>query len=124
MYANSVLYALFAIWMTFSPEKTAAAIGYEQLSASGRSEFLVVYGGLQAGLACFFAVLGANASLHKLGLVFALCLYVPIALYRLVTVGRFWPVQGTTLAIAALEILLLAIAVALLAADGAPPTAR
>jgi hypothetical protein len=30
-------------------------------------------------------------------------LYAPIVLYRLVTVGRFWPVSSLTLGIAGLE---------------------
>jgi hypothetical protein len=39
--------------------------------------------------------------------IFALCLYAPIAVYRLVTVGRYWPVSRVTLIVASLEIALL-----------------
>jgi len=42
LYANAVMYAVFAVWMTLSPQRTAAALGYQSLSASGRSEYLVI----------------------------------------------------------------------------------
>ncbi len=51
--------------------------------------------------------LGANPALHPTGAVFSVILYAPIVLYRLVTVGRFWPVSSLTLGIAGLEVALL-----------------
>ncbi len=116
LYANAALYAAFALWITLSPWKTSVAIGYESLTSSGRSEYLVVYGGLQLGLAAFFALLAVNVQMHRLGLLFSVCLYVPIVLYRLITVGRFWPVESTTLIVGALEVVLLVAAIALLVA--------
>lgn len=116
LYANAALYAAFALWITISPWKTSVSIGYEALSASGRSEYLVVYGGLQLGLAAFFALLAVDSEAHRMGLLFSICLYVPIVLYRLITVGRFWPVASTTLIVGALEIILLVAAIALLIA--------
>ena len=91
-------------------------MGYGTLGASGRSEYLVVYGGLQLGLAVFFALLAIDLQLHRLGLLFSVCLYVPIVLYRLITVGRFWPVESTTLIVGALEVVLLVAAIVLLVA--------
>lgn len=107
LYANAVLYAVFAIWQTLSPWKTAAAVGYESLSASGRSEYLVVYGGLQLGLAAFFIFAAASPLWQRAGLMLAVCLYLPIVAYRTVTVIRFWPVGSTTLVVAGLEVALL-----------------
>ena len=114
LYANALMYLVFAGWMTFSPWRTAAAVGYETLSRSGKSEYLVVYGGLQLGLAAFFAVTALSAQTHRLGLLFALCLYASIVAYRVVTVIKFWPVEATTLWVGALEVALLLIAIALL----------
>lgn len=113
LYLNAALYLVFAAWMTFSPWKTAATVGYESLSASGRSEFLVIYGGLQLGLAALFAFTAVVPAHRRFGLVVALCLYLPIVLYRIVTVARFWPVKSTTLVVGALEVGLLVAAVAL-----------
>ncbi len=104
---NAALYLLFALWCTLSLSKTAATIGYEVLSASGRSEFLVVYGGLQLGLAALFAYTAANPQLQRPGVLIALFFYVPIVAYRVVTVLKFWPVRSATLYVGALEVLLL-----------------
>jgi hypothetical protein len=117
LYLNSALYIVFAIWMTLSPWRTATAMGFEQLAASGRSEYLVIYGGLQLGLAAFFGFAASSASMHRTGLLFALCLYAPIVLYRVITVWRFWPVKGLTLTVAALEVALLVAALFLFRAN-------
>jgi hypothetical protein len=113
LYLNAALFVVFAIWMTLSPWRTATAMGFEQLAASGRSEYLVIYGGLQFGLAAFFGIAAASTSMHRTGVLFAVCLYAPIVLYRIVTVWRFWPVKGLTLTVAALEIALLLAALVL-----------
>jgi hypothetical protein len=107
LWVNAALYLLFAAWVTLSPWRTAANIGFEKLSASGKSEYLVVYGGLELGLALFFAITALSDQHRRIGLIFALCLYAPIVLYRAVTVPLFWPVASTTLFVAALEVGLL-----------------
>lgn len=112
LYFNAALYAAFALWCTFSAAPTARALGYESLSRSGISEYVVVYGGLQLGLALFF-VYCVQAGAQRAGLVFALALYVPIVLFRAVSVARQWPVSSTTLATAGIEVVLLAVAVIL-----------
>jgi hypothetical protein len=105
---NAVLYALFAAWCTLSPGRTATNIGYTTLSPSGRTEYLVVYGGLQLGLAIIFAMLArGDVALQRFGILASLCLYVPIVTYRVVAAVRFWPLEPTTLAVATLEVLLL-----------------
>lgn len=112
LYANALLYAVFAAWCTFAPRRTAEAMGYASLSASGQSEYLVVYGGLQLGLGLFFLYC-ARTGEERLGLLLALALYAPIVAYRVVTVGRFWPIGGATLWVAGLELALLLASVAL-----------
>jgi hypothetical protein len=107
LYVNAALYLLFAVWSTLTPWKVAPNIGYETLSASGRSEFLVVYGGLELGLAALFAYMAANPPLQRPGVVIALFFYAPIVAYRLVTVLKFWPVSRMTLGVGSLELALL-----------------
>jgi hypothetical protein len=107
LYLNALLYLLFAVWCSFAPQQTAASLGYESLTSGGRSEYLVVYGGLQVGLAVTFWLLARNSDWHRAGVVVALSLYAPIVLYRSVTVARHWPVGGLTLATAGLEAVLL-----------------
>lgn len=112
LWINAVIYVAFAAWCTLSPTRTATGVGYASLTSSGMSEYLVVYGGLQLGLGLFFAWC-ARRGLERTGLIFALALYVPIVVYRAASVIRQWPVASTTLAVAALELSLLASALAL-----------
>lgn len=120
LYGNAALYAVFAAWCTIARRSTSRNLGYEELSSSGHSEYLVVYGGLQLGLAAFFAYVASQPSLHRAGLVFALALYVPIVVYRAATVLAFWPVRGMTLGVAALEAVLLVAAIALYLRSSSP----
>jgi hypothetical protein len=114
LYFNSALYLLFAIWCTLAPQKTAQSLGYSALSSAGRSEYLVIYGGLQFGLAILFALLARDPSLLRFGLKVSLFLYLPIVAYRIVTVWRFWPVPPLTLGTGVLEFCLLVSAASLL----------
>jgi hypothetical protein len=104
---NAALYGGLALWCTLKHEQTARASGFATLDNSGHSEYLVIYGGLQLGLAGFFAYMGLHEEHHRLGLLFSVLLYAPIVLYRAITVARYWPVSGLTLGIGALETALL-----------------
>lgn len=108
---NSALYVLFALWCTLKATNTANNLGYVSLNNSGRSEYLVIYGGLQIGLAVMFFLLSRDAAFHKLGILISIGLYAPIVLYRLVTIGKFSPVSPLTLSVGALETGLLIAAV-------------
>ncbi len=112
LYFNAVLYVVFAAWCTFASSQTAKAIGYEALSRSGVSEYLVVYGGLQLGLGLFFLYC-AKAGEQRIGLMLALAIYAPIVIYRAATLIRQWPVANTTLYTALLEAAMLLGALAL-----------
>ena len=83
--------------MTFLPWNTAHAVGYLTLSNGGRSECLVIYGGLQLGPALFFVLPARSIDMQRAALVFAVCPYASIVLYRLITLAKFWPVAGLTL---------------------------
>jgi hypothetical protein len=107
LYLNAALYACFALWCTFAAEKTSVNLGYLSLAPGGRSEYLVIYGGLQLGLAGAFWLLARQPELNRVGVVFALVLYGPIVVYRIVTLFRFWPVATLTVATGCLETVLL-----------------
>lgn len=108
LWFNAVLYAGFALWCTFAVTKTAAAIGYVGLNNGGRAEYMTVYGGLQLGLALFFAYCAYTPRLQGVGVVFGLCLYVPIVLWRMIGLAQNWPVGNNTLMVAGLEVFMLA----------------
>ena len=89
--------------------------GYASLDSGGRSEYLVVYGGLQLGLALIYVLLArGDATLVRFGILASVCLYAPIVVYRAITVLRIWPAPSLTLVVGALELGLLAVAVVLL----------
>ena len=102
LYLNAFLYFLLAAWCTLFPAETAAAVGFQTLTRSGQSEYLVIYGGLQLGMAFLFAYF-AWSKQPRNGLVLALAFYAPIVAYRAVTMLLFWPVEPTTLLLAVLE---------------------
>lgn len=107
LYLNSILYLLFAIWCTVSWQSTSTRLGYLTLSNGGRSEYLVIYGGLQIGLAILFFLLASNATYFRPGLLISIGLYSPIVIYRAITLFMNWPVLGLTLATGGLESILL-----------------
>ena len=106
LYLNALLYGLLAVWCTLLPETTSSAVGYQVLSKSGQSEYLVIYGGLQLGMAFLFAYFAWTRQPRN-GLVVALAFYVPIVLYRGFTLAQLWPLEPTTLLLAGLEWALL-----------------
>lgn len=106
LWINAVLYLALAVWCTLSPLKTANAVGYTQLSPAGQSEYLVIYGGLQLGMAFLFGYF-AWIDQPRTGLVVALAFYVPIVLFRSVSLAKLWPVSAPTVALAGVEIVLL-----------------
>jgi len=113
LWLNALLFLGFAGWCTLKPNETAKALGYEALSRGGQSEYLVIYGGLQLGLAAAFALFAWQQTQRTTGLAFALCLYGGIVLYRAVTLWTYGPVPALTWAVAALELVLLVIAAVL-----------
>lgn len=112
LWINAVLYALLALWCTLMPGQTSQSIGFVQLSSSGQSEYAVIYGGMQFGFAFLFAWTALSGN-HRFGLIFALAIYVPILLFRIISVARYWPVSTTTLGTGVLELLLTAAAILL-----------
>ena len=107
LYLNAAIYLLFAVWCTVAPSATANNLGYTVLSNGGHSEYLVIYGGLQLGLAALFFVLARDPATLRLGLLISICLYAPIVLFRIVTVVKFWPVPAITKGTGVLELSLL-----------------
>jgi len=116
LYLNAGLYLLLAIRCSLRWRETSRALGYTTLSHSGQSEYLVVYGGLQLGLAVGFLLLARDPVLHRFALMFATALYAAIVAFRIPTAIAFAPVAATTWIVAALELFLFAAAAALLLA--------
>ena len=80
--ANGVLYLGLALWCTLKPTSTSAAIGYQLPDNSARSEYLVVYGGLEVALGAFFLLCAFRRDMLETGLIFAAITYSCLMLYR------------------------------------------
>ena len=105
---NAVLYVLFAVWCTAAPEKTSEALGLKMTGGSGKSEYLTVYGGMEMGIAAFFAACALRAEWREAGLLFGVCFYAGLVLWRVPTLLLVPGISGLTYATAALEALLAA----------------
>ena len=107
LYLNSILYLLLTMRSTIASQSTSTRLGYLTMSKRGRSEYLVIYGGLQIGLAIMFFLLARNPLYFRLGLLISIGFYAPIVIYRVVTSLMNRLVSGSTLGTIALEALLL-----------------
>lgn len=112
LYINAAIYLIFSIWCSVASSSTAQSLGFISLNASGRAEYLTVYGGLQLGLGIIFGWAAWSGEL-RFGLIVALALYVPMVLWRIAGVSLNWPVANSTLYVAGLELAMMLAAVLL-----------
>lgn len=111
---NAVLYAIFAAWCSLAPQQTSTFLGLVRSNPGGESEYLAVYGGLQAGLAVFYGLAVVTPGYRHAALVFSLALYGGIVALRTIAILRLGFTEiGNARYAYVLEIILLLIALAL-----------
>ena len=120
---NAAIYALVGLACMLNPDRLARAIGYYTLDNSGSSDFLAVYAGLELGLAAFYLALAADERREETGLLFSLCLYGGLVLFRIPSLFLYNPVRWVTHVTAGLELLLLLGAIVLRARARRRPAA-
>lgn len=112
---NAVLYAVLGLWCALAPGTTSAFVGLTPVGPAGASEYVAVYGGLQLGLAAWFAFAAARPAHQPSALLFAALVYGGIVALRTTAVVKFgFPALGNARFAYGLELVLLASAVALL----------
>lgn len=109
LWINAIAYFGFALWCTIAPQATASAIGFTFSNSSARSEYITVYGGLEAAMAVFFLLGALREDLRWPALVFAVCLYSGLVLFRL---GTLITLSGLSRMIFVLFAMEMALAVA------------
>lgn len=114
LWLNAVMYLGLAAWCALRPAETAKALGYGELSAAGRTEFLTIYAGLELGLAAIYACLAWYSLLRPLGLMFSVFLYGGIVVFRLFALRRYRPESPVIRNLAAGEVAFLLIPLALI----------
>jgi hypothetical protein len=106
-WANAAVYLLIGLACMLNPERLARAVGYYTMDNSGSSDFLVVYAGLELGLALFYLLLARDERFEETGLLFSLCLYGGLVAFRIPSLFLYNPVRWITHATAGLELLFL-----------------
>lgn len=106
LYLNAALYVLFAVWCSVMPATTAAALGLDFKSGSGKSEYITVYGGMEFAIAMFFLLAAIKPEYRHAGLLFALLFYGSLVAWRIPTLVFIAGVQPTTYLFAATEFIL------------------
>lgn len=117
-WANAAIYALFGLASMVNPDRMQRAVGYFTVDNSGSSEFLVIYAGLELGLAAYYMAAASSPAMFRPGLLFSTCLYGGIVAFRLPSLMIYHPVRTVTYVLAAGELLLLAGALLLLRRAG------
>lgn len=81
---NAVLYAALGLWCALAPRTTSTFLGLSPVNPGGESEYLAVYGGLQAGLAVFYGVAALLPEHRRSALLLSAAVYGGIVLLRTV----------------------------------------
>lgn len=85
---NALMYAVFAAWCTLAPRQTGQYVGLTHTTPGGQSEYLAVYGGLQAGLAAYYALALLAPAHQRSALWMSAFLYAGIAAFRTIAALR------------------------------------
>jgi len=83
---NGVLYVALALWCTILPNQTSQAIGLGLPNSSAKSEYIVVYGGLELAMGAFFLLCAFRPELLGAGLWYALLTYGCLMVFRWATI--------------------------------------
>jgi hypothetical protein len=106
--AVGLLYLGLGVWCLLAPDRSAAAVGFELADASGRGEFLVVYGGLEIGLGLFFFRASRSDEFARAGFLLLFITSFCLAATRLATIFTLSDLRSLTYGLFATEVLLTA----------------
>lgn len=101
--AVGILYAYLSGWCSLRPEQTSALVGFDLRPGSGQSEFLVVYGGLELGMACVFVWPLWRPKQLDASLLACLLIHGCLVIFRSVSFALYSDIQPMTYKLAAGE---------------------
>jgi hypothetical protein len=108
--AVGLLYAYLAVWCSLQPAQTSSLVGFDLRPGSGQSEFLVVYGGLELGLALVFLWPLWRPQQVQSSLLACLLIHGCLVVFRSVSFGLYSDIQAMTYKLAAGEWLIFLVA--------------
>jgi hypothetical protein len=91
-----LMYVLLALWCTLSPATTSNKVGFERLGGSGRSEFLVIYGGLELGLALVFLMPWYNRSFTEASIWACVLVHGCLVIFRTISYFLYSDISAMT----------------------------
>ncbi|MFM7163728.1 MAG: hypothetical protein ACKO3T_00680 [Planctomycetaceae bacterium] len=112
--AVGALYAYLAWWCSVSPAETSQLVGFQLIGGSGKSEFLTVYGGLEAGLAAIFLMPLLRPALQYSALLNCTLVHLALVAFRTAGFVLFADIQTMTVKLAAGEWVILILSALLL----------
>lgn len=101
--AVGALYAYLAWWCSVSPAETSQLVGFQLIGGSGKSEFLTVYGGLEAGLAAILLMPLLRPALQYSALLNCTLIHLALVAFRTAGFFLFADIQTMTVKLAAGE---------------------
>lgn len=115
-----ILYVLLAIWCSTSPSETSAKVGFSLNGASGKSEFVTVYGGLELGLGLLFLLPWLAPDSLKTALAACVIIHGCLVVFRTVSLWVYPSVESMTKNLAAGEWVILILGIAMIWINRAP----
>ena len=118
--AVAALYFILAFWCTISPDETSTKVGFELKGASGQSEFMTVYGGLEFGMALLLLLSVLREETVGYGVLACVIVHASLVVFRTMSFFRYSEIDAFTYKLAAGEwaIALIGAAILLLQARG------
>ena len=112
--AVASIYFGLAIWCSVSPTTTSQKVGLAIKGGSGQSEFMTVYGGLEFGIACVFALGVVRSETVGLAVLACVIIHGALVLFRSMSFFMFRDIDSFTYKLAAGEWLITILGVAIL----------
>lgn len=105
--AIGFLYLALAAWCSLKPQETSEKVGFQLRPGSGQSEFLVIYGGLELGLALLFLLPLVRPEHLRSSLLSCLILHACLVAFRSVSFFLYSDILPMTRKLAFFEWLIL-----------------
>jgi len=112
--AVGAIYAYLAWWCSVAPAETSQLVGFQLIGGSGKSEFLTVYGGLEAGLAAIFLMPLLRPAVQYSALLNCTLVHLALVTFRTAGFVLFADIQTMTVKLATGEWVILILSALLL----------
>ncbi len=94
--AGGLLYLGLAIYCVVAPQQASEAVHLDRLGPGGKSEFLVIYGGLELALAAIFLLPWTGLISDRQALVIFLIVHAILVVFRTASFIAFGQLPGST----------------------------